>query len=281
MVSGRSESQGESCASSCTLGRSAWWPLYILVDCLPASKRNVLENCGVAGILSGGGPLKAFQVDLLIDSLFLEICRFNEQQEGFRDTRGRLWIVRFKLWGALFDLEVRREKRAPRFQGSKKFLGLPRWSSQHGCHLCTTPGVRFEGRRCWPWPSGGVRLREERDFERSSPLTAGITGMSIRSASKLSEWRREWRVVTPLAVRIDELHTIGEGIGRMLLDGACHPHPSLSRTDWWSVLEQMPFSETSTRCSPQGNNRMQALCLPHILFLRTVGVGERSPQCHW
>lgn len=86
--------------------RKSWWPLYLVVDCLPSMERGRLENMAVPTILSSGSTLTSRDVAILVATTRRSIDEFNGEDVRVRDGRDRVWKLRVKLWSAIMDLEV-------------------------------------------------------------------------------------------------------------------------------------------------------------------------------
>ena len=103
----RRGSRGESlCTSEKGAFRAAWWPWYILCDCLPFNHRNQLENMLVPGVVASRATVDDLHIRLLLDRLRASIEAFNVEDFVLHDESGRNWKVTVRIWSGILDLDV-------------------------------------------------------------------------------------------------------------------------------------------------------------------------------
>lgn len=68
-------------------------------------------------------------------------------------------------------------------------------------------------------PATPARLRMKEDFVRGAVATAGMPGEVASPSRTRSVWRNSWKLLTPVDLRLDDMHIISEGIAHLLLDG--------------------------------------------------------------
>lgn len=185
------------------ISRSEMWPVYMRLEGLPFKEKNKYENNILVALLISRKPPSQHLLRELFYRMKTELRDLAEHPVPVDDKNGQEWKLRPVLSNAVMD-----------FAALRTLFGCPKWSSKHGCHLCTMKGEIRGRRMIWfsRFPDTTERRTRESILVDSSANRNGLAGPT-----------QMMELLTMDRCRPDSLHVLDEGITCDLFRGAPSP----------------------------------------------------------